>query len=78
MKMRKIYRAILALALVFSLTVPALAAEGETVSPTSPVTEEQPPEPPEEDAEPPEDEEQTTEPPETPDVSEDQIGRAHV
>ena len=70
MKMRKIYCAILALALVFSLTVPALAAEGETVSPTSPVTEEQPPEPPEEDAEPPEDEEQTTEPPETPDVSE--------
>ena len=74
MKMRKIYRAILALALVFSLTVPALATEGETVSPTSPVTEEQPPEPPEEDAEPPEDEEQTTEPPETPDVSEDPGG----
>ena len=74
MKMRKIYCAILALALVFSLTVPALAAEGETVSPTPPVTEERPPEPPEEDAEPPEDEEQTTEPPETPDVSENPDG----
>lgn len=74
MKMRKIYRALLALALMFSLIVPAFATEGETVSPTSPVTEEQPPEPPEEDAEPPEDEEQTTEPPETPDVSEDPGG----
>ena len=74
MKMRKIYRAILALALVFSLTVPALAAEGETVPPAPPVTEERPPEPQEENAEPPEDEEQTTEPPETPDVSEDPSG----
>ena len=74
MKMRKIYRALLALALMFSLIVPAFATEGETVSPTSPVTEAQPPEPPEEDAEPPEDEEQTTEPPETPDVSEDPGG----
>ena len=74
MKMRKIYCAILALALVFTLTVPALAAEGETVPPAPPVTEERPPEPQEENAEPPEDEEQTTEPPETPDVSENPDG----
>lgn len=73
MKMRNIYRSLLSVILAFSLTVPAFAAEGETVSPVPPVSVEQVPETPEEAAEPPEDGEQTTEPsetPETPDASE--------
>ena len=74
MKMRKIYRTFFALALAFSLTVPAVATEGETVPPTPPVTEEQVPETPEETVEPSEDEEQATEPSEPPGVPEDPDG----
>ena len=81
MKMSKINRAILALALAFSLTVPAFAAGGET----APAPEEQPPVqtpevPDEADPEPPTwlvppvDEEQDAEPSETPDVSENPGG----
>lgn len=81
MKMSKINRAILALALAFSLTVPAFAAGGET----APAPEEQPPVqtpevPDEADPEPPTwlvppvDEEQDAEPSETPDVSENPDG----